>query len=284
MILFGPTVLYNHLQTGGNVVNNWSEAPVTKPWENPLAHTTQTTTVETAKADIVKGQEIFIFYGQDWFATRELNLSAPIYREYDAGQQEWERICLTDVYVASSLIPDAGNGLFGKKPYQVEERIYVSPVLTIPTALIEDYSDSTLLLNYCIATPNSPIALLMLGTSSLINHSNTPNAEIHWFDWHTTRNGEDVPIDTIGHGSIQMSLEDLLDFTFAPLDVAIIALRYIAPGEEITIDYGLSWDKAWIAHRQALSYPDVQGTPFRHAIQPPPGLFPDHWISEDSEL
>ncbi len=96
-----------------------------------------------------------------------------------------------------------GRGVFARRPIRKDEVIESVPVLVMTT---EEYArgvSGTLLQDYCFGWDPDKVALA-LGYGSLYNHSYRPNARY-----------EDV----------------------APSTKRFIALRDIAPGEEITVNY-----------------------------------------------
>lgn len=99
--------------------------------------------------------------------------------------------------------PGKGRGVFARQPIRAGQRIERAPVLVIPDAHT-DVLEHTVLKDYYFAWGDGTYAL-PLGWSVLYNHSDTPNAA-------TRRNVH----------------EDMIEF---------VALRDIAPGEEITFRY-----------------------------------------------
>jgi uncharacterized protein len=108
-------------------------------------------------------------------------------------------------------IKGKGRGVFARRLIRKGEVIEQVPVLVLPTAEIRDGSDWTTLGGYCFVWDRDNVALA-LGYGSLYNHSYRPNARY----------------DDVG--------QQTKVFT---------ALRHIAPGEEITVNYnGEPEDKA----------------------------------------
>jgi SET domain-containing protein len=107
----------------------------------------------------------------------------------------------TAVRVAASSV---GRGVFAVREIGAGERIELCPVL----ALNEEESYGTLA-NYCVdAGDDAEGKRLMLGYGSLYNHSDDPNAEY-------VHEADDA--------------------------YAFVAIRDIAAGEQITINYGQEW-------------------------------------------
>ena len=102
-------------------------------------------------------------------------------------------------------VPRKGRGVFALRPFSRGERIESAPVIVIPAAewpLVE----KTVFYHYTYSWGERlEDAAVALGCGSLYNHSYTPNAEY-----------------------VRRLAEQRIDF---------VALRDIAPGEEITINY-----------------------------------------------
>jgi SET domain-containing protein len=98
-----------------------------------------------------------------------------------------------------------GRGVFARRQIAEGELIEQAPVLVIPGRQWR-YVEQTLLYDYCFSWgPDHEHAALALGFGSIYNHSYRPNAAY-----------------------IKRLSEQVIDF---------VALRSIAPGEEITINY-----------------------------------------------
>ena len=104
--------------------------------------------------------------------------------------------------VVVKRVPGKGLGVFARRPIGEGEVIERVPVLVLPDDEIEDGESGTRLANYCFEWGKGTVALA-LGYGSLYNHSFDPNAR---YD-----DGRGAKVFT--------------------------ALRDIAPGEEITVNY-----------------------------------------------
>ena len=127
-----------------------------------------------------------------------------------------------------------------------------------------------------LLVPNSPIV-------NFINHNHTaPNAEIRWPQY--------------GSPLLQQNMLEAEDWLkLHPLDVVnysgkiymeFVALRDIQIGEEILIDYGVDWMKAYDQHIEEFVKAQNRGDPnppgFRHEIGVPDGFFPNTWLHQSS--
>jgi hypothetical protein len=102
-----------------------------------------------------------------------------------------------------------------------------------------------LLLNYCFGHAESTLLLCPYGLLNfLINHNaKNPNTRIQWSNNHRHPEWFDMPVEEWGgknHNGLSM------DF---------VALRDIEKGEEITIDYGEEWERAWQEHERNFDAP-----------------------------
>ena len=118
------------------------------------------------------------------------------------------------------------------------------------------------------------------------------NMRIDWFDWPTV-DGTGSSTSGLSLSRRQENLEKILvPGTYCPLDLAYIATRDIAMGEELTFDYGEEWEVSWREHigevvqkvliepiqKECTTEEASSETPvFRHFIEPPQGMYPDSW-------
>ena len=175
-------------------------------------------------------------------------------------------ICMDGIESRESDIPHAGRGAFTTRYFKKGATIAPVPLIHMPDKDIltmygrkdsdeEDAGkaeskqrDTTkpigkqLLLNYVFGHENSTMLLSPYGSiTSLINHGSgwDTNARMVWaMDWMTHPEW------------LELSPYELLDEKYmrAGLGWNLIAMRDIAPGEEVLVDYGASWEKAWRAH------------------------------------
>ncbi|KAL7546728.1 hypothetical protein ACHAWF_010059 [Thalassiosira exigua] len=165
-----------------------------------------------------------------------------------------------------------------------------------------------LLYNYAYAHPDSPVHLVPTAPlANYLNHGGSPdlaagtgaNVEVRWpesgsnaaelFRWVYEQENGHYRDDFRRRGSSTAPPEDFRDGPLPwlddhPVDVMersgrlgweYVALRDISPGEEILVDYGDAWDRAWREHRDAD--PRARGGFFRRPIGVPDGLCPTKW-------
>ena len=201
---------------------------------------------------------------------------------------EWIKangICLDNIRPGKSTIPDAGRGAFAQGYISSGTIISPAPLLNVKdkvllnmynlldeetgelVALNEDHKviGQQILVNYCFGHMESPLLLCPQSNMILMNHCSTrkpgkghcgnkgPNAKVQWaHSW-----DEDTP------DWLDMSLDDISDKTASGrrgLSIEVVATRNVSPGEEITIDYGENWEKAYEAHVESWVAPVDDGT------------------------
>jgi hypothetical protein len=173
-------------------------------------------------------------------------------------------ICLDSLSVGPSTLSGVGRGAFSKLKVGQGQTLAFSPVVHVDRFTMEimdqdwqprdkiagrrkhgiKYTNKTLgkqlLLNYCFGIPQSNLLLLPYGpTANFINHSRKKaNAVIQWWN-------QSIHINNFLSRNANVVLSspsthtNMFEYT---------ALRNIEPGEEIFIDYGEEWTKAWEKH------------------------------------
>jgi hypothetical protein len=221
------------------------------------------------------GEEIFIYYSSSWFADRELKErvdSDPGFNSYGMEKLQDVGQCLTKLNLSLSDIPSIGKGVFATTLIRKGELVQVTPVLIIPKHEAEMMSDiDSVLLNYCISSPGSDLAILPLALAAMCNHGgNSSNAAIEWFFW-----------DDDSRSLLDKDPQTLLEEYAGKLYLGYRATRDIQEGDEVVIDYGESWWQDWEEfsdRRATFALFEDEFPLFRRAIDAPVGLFPDHWM------
>ena len=186
--------------------------------------------------------------------------------------------CMDNIIVGRSTIPDAGRGAFATR--YIPSGGLVSPA---PLVHIDDIDNMVmfmehvynedddlvpnrrgeytwqLILNYCFAHHQSTLLLCPYGLlSSLINHSKENfNTKIQWSEDHRMRHPEwlEEPIKEWG-----------LEF-HTGLQIDFVATRDIEANEEILIDYGSFWQKAWDNHVEEFKFEEHRSEYYRPAYE-----------------
>lgn len=163
--------------------------------------------------------------------------------------------CLDTIKSGPSTIPNAGRGAFATRNLKNGETITISPMLHIadkdlmtmyPITTFTDQRTGAvqpigkqLILNYCFGHAESSLLLFPLGSLvTLINHSSkSPNAYITW-----SKRKDKISNQ---HEYHDYSVEKLAQVDNVVLVMKVVAMREIAEGEEILLNYGRDWEASW---------------------------------------
>ena len=235
------------------------------------------------------GSEIFVDYGEDWFKDRGLKetFDEPDRNISLSDLQSGSGQCLSHLYVNESDIPMAGKGVYSKISYLEGDTVHISPVLVLSKRVVRQHEDVNVLINYCISREGSDAALIPVAVSAVMNHGGArSNVRMEWY----TGEGDE---NRLNH-----QLSHLQALPYAPLDIRYVATRPIKSGEELLLDYGPVWTKAWLEHLDRLvewngdvewsSESKLHVDPvnealipqFREPIGAPEGFFPEHFKSD----
>lgn len=176
---------------------------------------------------------------------------------------EQNGLCLDNIRVDWSTIRQAGKGAFATRNLAKDTTVLPIPLVHLRRHSMEvfasdDYDDPTVevrfeglqqLLNYCFGHPDSSLLLYPYSPmSNYINHNATKaNVYLKWSSLpnHLTSWLERTP-------------DDLDSESHAGLIMEVVAARDIRPGEEIFLDYGQAWAKAWNTHIDSFSPGEVE--------------------------
>jgi hypothetical protein len=294
VIMLGYGMVYNHGRTEHKNTRYYSaEMPPKESAifdeSNHMHYSTHAKIVFDAARNIKAGEEFVSHYGDTWFAEREYIT----YNEEPHGNTPFIPVaelktsgyCLSAVEVRESSIPLAGNGLFAKNVFNIGDVVSVSPLLILPKHEIEWTVEHSVLINYVISAEGSDVALLPFTQMALANHGGVlANVKLQWLEWPAMQSFNGTVL------SYQTSLEELMRVPFAPLDMKLVATRPIAAGEEVLLDYGAAWERAWLRYLQEKeAWETVRQRSPRHPVPPPhfraaigagdeTGLFPPHFF------
>jgi len=129
----------------------------------------------------------------------------------------------------------------------------------------EEMSFTELILNYCFGHSESTLVMCPVTNAVLVNHCSDrngrfscgndgkgPNAEYRW--------ASDSDWDRKTKETLAMTLDDLAGANHKQqhrmMSMEIVAKRDIQEGEEIFIDYGETWEEAWLEHVRTWSNND----------------------------
>jgi len=212
-------------------------------------------------------------------------------------------LCLDNIKPGKSTIRQAGYGAFAQRKMIKGTMISPAPLLAIMdkdsmlmyeldydkekdqmVRVGNDPIGKQLLVNYCLGHDESSLLLCPQSSMNLINHCSTrihlegsscdkengPNAVIKWAEGWDVNTPEwlNLSLEEIG----QLVLENKRG-----LSLQVVAIRDIYPKEEIFIDYGPSWEKAWKVHVETWKPPTDEWedyTPLKRMKEK--GLFSQH--------
>lgn len=222
----------------------WSSLVVAQPWESRATNAFPETPALARQVSIEGIRSI-----HQPHATRSL--------------EELEQIgrCQDNIRHGPSELPHAGRGAFATRPLKSGAIVAGSPVLHIPDRNftymydlkwidppgtwrrdLEKRQGSQLLVNYCWGHVHSTLLLCPYGTGiNFLNHNRTlANIRLQW---------PSAPSSVMSHNAtwLQLAPSDMFQYKIS-LAMDYVALRDIEEGEELFIDYGLEWEKAWQEH------------------------------------
>jgi hypothetical protein len=196
-------------------------------------------------------------------------------------------MCLDNLIPAKSTIEQAGYGAFARRHITEGSMIIPMPLLVLAnrsalnmykltrddkdelTHLDESVVGTQLLLNYCFSHDESSVVVCPATNVILANHCSTrrewggscgnkgPNAEVRWGYW-------DETTEPWLNSTIE-ELTEKLTRNERGLSMELIALRDIGPDEEVTIDYGIEWENAFLEHSANWEPPEV-GSSFENYV------------------
>lgn len=181
--------------------------------------------------------------------------------------QKWldkHAVCADNLENKLSTNPEAGRGAFAVRNIKKGKIVAPVPMLhiakddvTFMYELVEKVMDNgkkkfeynldkplgqQLLVNYCLAHPESSMFLFPLSSQvTQVNHAppEKANARLTWSKNKYWGNAYDLQ---------DMTPKELADYHHVSVTMELYALRDIAEGEEVFIDYGREWEAAWKTH------------------------------------
>ena len=183
--------------------------------------------------------------------------SAESRKPYTVRSLEWLETngrCMDNIYPAKSTIHQAGRGAFASRFISRGGLVAPGPLLHIPnmtsmnmysvnleTGLPGEPIMTQLITNYCFAHSESTLLLCpYTSPSAYINHnSDQANVRIEWAD-ESTPNHNPFWLDE--------GVAFLKSMAHVGLSINFVATRDIHPGEEVFLDYGDEWQRAWEEH------------------------------------
>lgn len=210
-----------------------------------------------------KSSRILSAVPRTWDETRiAMNISLrSLKRRHHSVSVEWLKEngeCGDWITVKTSTIRQAGRGAYARRPFKAGEIVAPLPLIHVPYRSILDMFEfaslgrkpkidrekkfhTQLLENYCMGHRESTLLLCPFGTlSNHINHNQTlANVKLVWAEPSKSSHN---------HDWLNMTVDELHSTYRAGLAMNIIAIRDIRSDEEIFLDYGFEWEKAWQQH------------------------------------
>jgi len=220
-----------------------------------------------ATKDLEPGTEIFVHYSSDDVfyqerinvfsndnninrSSNERSTSVNFKHSRDTDWLKENGHCLDNLRPGQSTIKMAGRGAFATRFIPKGTLISPAPVIQIPNLHdLNTMKDKPgkgdkpqLILNYCFGNVNSTLLFLPISpVVNFINHGTADqvNAKVQWSS-STQHQGTVWPLD------YSLKQVQSLDHTGFMFDY--IATKNILPNEEVFIDYGSDWTRAWDGH------------------------------------
>lgn len=192
--------------------------------------------------------------------------------------------CIDVIQPAPSTIPNAGMGAFSKYAVKKGRPVTFAAAMHMRRSELHNTTsdDHELLLNYVFGHPQTPLLILPAGRGvNYINHASEgfePNVKLVW----SLARGDSIENHFNEDPShIMFSRSERPSFF-----VRYEALRDIAPGDEIFLDYGNKWEEAWKVYVEGCGgvvhlARCKSEKPFRHHIGVPDGFFPRQWLVKE---
>jgi hypothetical protein len=207
------------------------------------------------------GTEICVNYGDKWNEERKQR-NVPTDKElltrgqpHDVAWLRKHGRCLDNLAPGLSSTPHAGRGAFATRDLDKGAIVAPVPVLMISKRQTLDLmrkvdngkilETKQLLLNYCLGHANSSVLLFPYGPMiNLVNHAPIAKANVR-LQW-----SDSDELHQRGKELLTQPLDDVKSYNQSGLLLELVATRDILNGEEIFLDYGVDWQKAWADHVQ----------------------------------
>ena len=166
----------------------------------------------------------------------------------------------------SSEVPGTTLGAFARRSFAEGDVVMQGTALHMHRSELYNAQEDTHeeLLNYCYGHPDTDLLLLPLApVVNSINHASAEktNVAIAW-------DMEPSELAEVFYRPTRLAFGDSED---TKLNIVFVATREIQPGEELFMDYGAAWTKAWEERDESK--------PFRHEIGF--DLFPADWLAKE---
>eukprot|EP00980_Cylindrotheca_fusiformis_P016009 scaffold4705_cov108-Cylindrotheca_fusiformis.AAC.3 len=200
-------------------------------------------------------------------STKSFPTSREYWRSKTVRSMEWLQEhgkCQDHLKPGLSTIPLAGRGAFASRDLPKGAIVGYAPLIHIGEAANEllqytydtpyhdgNYTKPELVINYSFSHPKSTLLLTPYGAGvNFINHASPPlkpNVRIQWPTEELLAHKPEWLIHDVAY------LRDTIGKIGLSFDY--VALRDIAKGEEILMDYGADWQRAWEEHVATYEVP-----------------------------
>jgi hypothetical protein len=281
LITFGTSMMCNHIQDNNlrHVASRAADFHQTEDqiriYQTIEAHSVHFPSYFETIKPIGPGEEMTANYGAEWFSLRDIEYIEPsASNKLTYTLQDLKQVgqCISHLYIDESDIPLAGKGVFAKRKFSAGEILSVTPVLIHSVhEAAETSGRHSVFLNYILAAPGSDVGLISIGIVGMCNNGGeSANSEMEWFNW--------PGLNTTS--AADLNPHELLRASSAQLYLAYRANRDINEGEEVTIDYGESWEQDWeryVEDKRSFKMFEREIPLFRRPIEVPGDLYPQSW-------
>eukprot|EP01040_Poterioochromonas_malhamensis_P013522 gene13522-14871_t len=197
LLILGPGSILNH-NDPPSISHGWADNTVPLPKDSlrTFKHGAYYYDTFEAIVDIEEGEEIFNYYGANWFDSHQhsaatideevsIDGSALSITSSELPSGPLAAICITDVEVAPSFLPpyqinsdtdegvfvSPGYGLFAKRAFKQGELILAVPLLFLPAEVIESLEEhESEIVSYSLYEEGSRVYLVPMGVGVMMNH------------------------------------------------------------------------------------------------------------------
>lgn len=191
---------------------------------------------------IAAGSELTVNYG-DWdFAADPLHPAMPYVKPVrPVAWLEQHGWCVDRIEIGRSRLRDAGRGAFARNSLPRGAVVAPAPLQAFrDRGIFATTAPEQLYVNYCLQPARSTMIFYPYGPAvNLVNHSfKAPNVEWRW----STNSLHRAEWLALSHEAFWATA------TPGGLVLELVAIRDIAAGEELLLNYGAAWEAAWTAH------------------------------------
>lgn len=181
--------------------------------------------------------ELIIDYG-DWTFDKHKTYTKPTRPVQWLKDHGW---CIDNIDIRPATDPRMGRGAFVKRFIAAGQVVAPSPLQSFrDRKVFQDSAPEQLFVNYCMQPKGSKMIFYPYGQGvNLINHSSKKaNVSLRW---------STNPMHNVGW--LGLSKDEFFKVSKSGgIILEFVALRDLQPNEELFLDYGEDWEKAWEKH------------------------------------